>query len=77
MMGKALGKIIAAVAVAFISAKVIKKKYPELSGNAADVTLKMLKTATKKVKGIGAVAKHAFKNGYSSVKSTTTSSIKS
>lgn len=76
-MGKALGKIIVAVAVVFVGAEVIKKKCPELSRNAADKILKRLKTAVRGVKGAGRFAKHAFKEGYSSVKSTTASSVRS
>lgn len=76
-MGKALGKIIAAVVVVFIGTEMIKKKYPGVPRIAANKASKMLKITANKIKEIGIAAKQGFKEGYSSVKSKTVSSAQS
>lgn len=67
-MGKALGKVIAAVVMAFVGAEIIKRRCPTLPRNVADKTRKILKAAQDKTKEAGAAAKNAFNEGYASTK---------
>ncbi len=67
-MVRALGKILIAVAVTVIGAKIIKEKCPGLPGDVADTTLKTLNAVKDGAKGFVTAAGDAFKDGYSSAR---------
>ncbi len=67
-MVKTLGKILIALAVTVIGAKIIKSKCCGLPKDVADKTLKALEAVKDSAKGFVSASGDAFKDGYSSAR---------